>query len=113
MVDDTVQEIFFDPARGIFHTPIAHFDNAVSISSFVSGDKAQHVVVATADLKIFDVWWDTRELHERLIANFRLTHFVQVTAFYAASEKRTHIVTSTDTGDSKICRGIDRTIRLR
>src|ERR1041384_493455 len=36
VVDGTMHEIFFDPARGIFQTPIAHFENVVSISSFVS-----------------------------------------------------------------------------
>jgi hypothetical protein len=99
MVDGTLHEIFFDPARGIFNTRIGYFNDVVSISSFVSGDRTQHVVVATADLRIFDVWWDTQGIHERVIANFRFTRFVQVTAFYDPSERRNHVVTSIENGD--------------
>jgi hypothetical protein len=99
LVDGTLNEIFFDPTRGLFRTPIAHFDKAVSVASFAADNGSQHTVVATSDLRIFDVWWDSNDIHERVIANFRSTRFVQVVAFYATSERRKHVVTATDTGE--------------
>lgn len=99
LVDGTLTEVLFDPSRGIFDTSLASFHTAVSVASFAASDGTQHAIVATAALRIFDVWWDSHDIHERLIATFRSTQFVQVTAFYSSSDKRKHVVTAIDTGD--------------
>jgi hypothetical protein len=75
----------------------------VSVAGYwASTDERHHVIVATKDGKVYDIWWKSGQAGvegQYLLTEFKPGSIVRITGYYAENDNRHHVIVGTRDGN--------------
>ena len=97
--DDTLHEIFFNPAKGVFRSELGCLGNIALTSSFYSADDGmQHVIVASRDGVIREVYFSSATGVHISPPLITLSGIRAISAFYAEDDHNRIVLIATNDG---------------
>src|SRR5438477_10723154 len=90
--DGKLREIYFDSSRQ-FSDTMGYWDRVRNVASYVDDSEGtQHVLVASADNRLHDVWWSASAgMRDVVVASFPGT-IVDMAGFYSQDDARQHAI---------------------
>ena len=103
--DGKVTELWWKPGQGVHQDILTQFgaNTIVSIAGYYdpgADDQNQHVIVATKDGKVTELWWKPGQgVHQDILTQFGANTIVSIAGYYAASDQNQHVIIASHDGN--------------